>query len=69
MILSWLKMTRVIYKPHAHTHFFNAVVEEGQTGVFVADKCTFFDEADKNLSLGELRVELLVSAVSTLQES
>lgn len=51
------------------SYFSNAVIKESQTGVFVADKSAFLDEADEDLSLGELRVELLMSTISALQES
>lgn len=51
------------------SYFSNAVIKESQASVFVTDKSTFLDEADEDLSLGELRVELLMSTISTLQES
>lgn len=51
-----------------HTHLLHAVVEEGQPRVLVADEGALLDEADEDLRLGELGVELLVGSVSALQE-
>lgn len=50
----------------SQSYFSNAVIKESQAGVFVANKSTFLNEADEDLSLGELRVELLMRTISTL---
>lgn len=50
----------------AANYLLHAVVEERQAGVFVTDKGALLDETDEDLCLGELWVELLVSAVSAL---
>lgn len=50
-------------------HLLHAVVEEGQAGVLVADEGALLDEADEDLSLGELGVELLVRSVSAFQKT
>lgn len=51
------------------SYFSDAVIKESQASVFIADKSTFLYEANEDLSLGEQRVELLISTISTLQES
>lgn len=53
---------------HAGNHLLDAVVEKGQAGVLVTDEGALLDEADEYLGLGELRVELLVGAVSTFEK-
>ena len=49
-------------------YLLDAVVEEGEAGVLVADEGALLDEADEDLRLGQLGVELLVGAVAALQE-
>lgn len=49
-----------------HTYFVHTVIEEGQTGVFVADKGALLNEADEHLGFGHQWVELLVGAVAAL---
>ena len=58
-----------LYVNDNHTYFVHAVVKEGQTGVFVAYKRAFLDEADEHLGFGHQGVELLVRAVTALQEA
>lgn len=50
----------------AYFHLFNAVIKEGQASVLITDKGALFDEANKNLSLGQLRVKLLMGTVPAL---
>lgn len=50
-------------------HLLHAVVKKGEAGVLVADEGALLDEADEDLRLGELGVELLVGAVSTFEKS
>ena len=49
-------------------YLLDAVVEEGEAGILVADEGALLDEADEDLRLGQLAVELLVGAVAALQE-
>ena len=50
------------------TYFVHTVVEEGQAGVFVTDKGAFLNKTNEHLGFGHQCVELLVWAVSALQE-
>ena len=53
----------------AGNHLLDAVVEKGQAGVLVADERALLDEADEDLRLGELGVELLVGPVSAFEKA
>lgn len=50
-------------------HLINTLIEEGQTGVFIADKRALLYEAAEHLSLDHERVEPLMGAVPALQEA
>lgn len=51
-----------------NAHLLDAVVEEGKACVLVADERALLDEADEDLSLGQLGVELLVGALPAPQK-
>lgn len=51
-----------------HHYLLHTVVKKGQARVLVADEGALLDEADEDLRLGELGVELLVGAVSAFQK-
>lgn len=50
-------------------HLINTLIEEGQAGVFVADKRALLYEAAEHLSLDHERVKPLMGAVPALQEA
>lgn len=58
-------MLRISCKPH----LINTLIEEGQAGVFIADKRALLYEAAEHLSLDHERVKPLMGAVTALQEA
>lgn len=50
-------------------HLLNTLVEEGQAGIFIADKRALLYEAAEHLSLDHERVKPLMGAVAALQEA
>lgn len=58
-------MIKISWKPH----LINTLIEEGQAGVFIANKRALLYEADEHLSLDHERVKPLMGAIAALQEA